>query len=290
VIEQLVASSATSLWALVGDGRVVETYDGGQHWKVSPIAGPAVEITRGGGYVWALSCPPATSSTSPSACGPRLWRAGIRTGVWVQVALPNITAQAPEFDDLSISPDGDMMLNVFTAGRIVTGELLISTNSGGHWRARPDPTWDRQPCTFGGMLTAASPHTFWLLCIGGAAAGSSTKGLLRTTNAGITWSLVAAAPSLTQPPAAGSIPLEEPGALAAGSPNRLWLSLTNGLAESDNGGQTWNNVAAAFDPGGWPTVISVLDTSHAWVLAPGAGLWRTTDGQDWQAVGPLNTE
>ncbi len=290
VIEQLVATSRSELWALVGSGHVVETDDGGQHWEVSTIAGPAVEITRGGAYVWALSCPAVSSSTSPSACRPQLWRSGIGTRAWAQVALPDITAQAPEFVDLAISPDGDMMLNVFTAGRTVNGTQLISTEAGRRWRKRPDPRWDRQPCTFGGLQTAAAPHTFWLLCIVGAEAGSSTKGLLRTTNAGIRWTTVSAAPSLTPPPAPESITLEEPSALAAGSANRLWLALVNGLQESENGGRSWSMTPpAAIDPNGWMSTISVLDARHAWVLAPGAGLWRTTDGHDWQTIGALNT-
>jgi len=289
VIEQLVAISPSQLWALVGSGRVLESDDSGQSWEVSRIAGPAVEITREGAYVWALACPAALSRTSPSACRPRLWRSGIRTRTWAQVALPDITAQASEFVDLAISPDGDMILNVFSAGRILTGTQLISTDTGRRWRLRPDPTWDRQACTLGGLQAAAAPHTFWLLCIEAAAAGSSSKGLLRTTNAGITWSTVSAAPSITSQPALGSITLEEPSALAAGSANRLWLALVNGLQESDDGGQTWSMVPpGALDPDGWASAISVFDARHAWVLAPGVGLWRTTDGHDWQAIGPLN--
>lgn len=289
VSEQLVASSRSDLWALVGEGRIVETSDGGQQWAVAAIAGPSVELATGPGYVWALFCPPAASSTSPMACRPQLWRAGIQTRAWAQVTIPKITAQAPEFVDLAISPDGDMLLHVFTAGRSVKGEQLLSSDTGGHWRVRPDPTWDRQRCTFGGLLAAAAPHTFWLLCIGGAAAGSSAKGFLRTTDAGLTWSTVSAAPSIVPPPPGGAITLEEPSALAAGSPNRLWLSLVNGLEESNNGGRTWRMLpAGALNPQGWTTAITVLNATHAWILAPGAGLWRTTDGQDWQAVGPLN--
>jgi photosystem II stability/assembly factor-like uncharacterized protein len=81
----------------------------------------------------------------------------------------------------------------------------------------------------------------------------------------------------------------EPGTLAAGSRTRLWLSLTNGMAESNDGGRHWTGLPNAFDPGGWSTELSVLDASHAWLLAPGAGLWRTRDGVHWQAVKPLNT-
>jgi hypothetical protein len=94
--------------------------------------------------------------------------------------------------------------------------------------------------------------------------------------------------SLTRVPQPGSIPLAEPGALAAGSPKRLWLSLTNGLAESNDGGRRWTNVPRAFDPAGWGTVIDAATANDAWILAPGAGMWRTTDGLDWHPIRPLN--
>jgi hypothetical protein len=89
-------------------------------------------------------------------------------------------------------------------------------------------------------------------------------------------------------PGSGSIPLQEPSALAAGSDGRLWLSLTNGLAESDDGGHRWT-YPRIVNPYGWETMLNVLDANHAWLLAPGAGLWRTTDGLHWRAISSLNT-
>jgi len=48
----------------------------------------------------------------------------------------------------------------------------------------------------------------------------------------------------------------------------------------------WTDVPQAFDPGGSPTAIDVLDAEHVWLLASGAGLWHTTDGFRWRAIGP----
>lgn len=167
--------------------------------------------------------------------------------------------------------------------------MVTSTNGGSSWHTRPAPVWDGHPCTGVGDLTAAAPSTLWLLCLGGAAAGSSTKALLESTDSGRQWRAVSVVTSLVHTPPNGSLPLAEPSALAAGSTQRVWLATTNSLAESDDGGRTWNNVPAAFDPGGWPTVISVLDATHAWLLAPGAGLWSTTDGEHWKPNGSLHT-
>jgi photosystem II stability/assembly factor-like uncharacterized protein len=287
--EQLVAASPARIWAIVGKGRLLATADGGRSWRRVTFPGPVVELTRSGNRIWAATCLHVTSSSWPLACRPQLWRAPIGTGFWTQVSLPNLTAQDPDVH-LTIASGQSMLLDLLPATRSVTGEMAISTNGGSTWRTRPDPTWDGHSCMSAGDLTAAPPRTFWLLCLGGAAAGSSTKALLRSTNSGGTWSAVSAVTSLTRKPPSDSIPLAEPSALAAGSAQRVWLSTTNWLAESDNAGRTWADVSSAFDPGGWPTVISVLDATHAWLLAPGAGLWSTTDGAHWKPTGPLHTE
>jgi hypothetical protein len=287
--EQLVTASPARIWAIVGKGRLITTTDGGRRWRRVTIPGPVVELTRRGDRIWSVTCPHVTSRAWPLACRPQVWRAPIGTGLWTQVSLPNLTAQDADVP-LTIASDQSILLDLLPATRSATGELAISTDAGSTWRTRPDPTWDGHPCMSAGDLTAAPPRTFWLLCLGGAAAGSSTKALLQSTNSGSTWRVVSAVTSLTERPSPGSIPLAEPGALAAGSAHRVWLSTTNGLVESDDGGGTWTEVSSAFDPGGWPTVISILDARHAWILAPGAGLWSTTDGTHWKPAGPLHTE
>ena len=40
------------------------------------------------------------------------------------------------------------------------------------------------------------------------------------------------------------------------------------------------------DPQGYPASFDVLSPTHAWLLAAGQGLWRTTDGRHWKALGP----
>jgi photosystem II stability/assembly factor-like uncharacterized protein len=287
--EQLLATSIARAWAIVGEGRMVQTSDGGRRWVQAPIPGPVVEIAQRGGSVWALTCPPAARGSGSLRCQPGLWRARVHDSVWNRVAVPRLVASGSEVLKLAISGDGEVMLELLPDHAGVTGELLWTTNRGRSWRARSDPRWDGQPCAFPSSLASAGARTFWLLCIGGAAAGSSAKGLIETPDGGTSWTTVAAVTSLMARPRAGSIPRMEPGTLAAGSPTRLWLSLTNGVAESNDGGRHWTGLPNAFDPGGWMTELSVLDARHAWVLAPGAGLWRTRDGLHWQPVEPLNT-
>jgi photosystem II stability/assembly factor-like uncharacterized protein len=286
--EQIAALSRAEVWAVVGRGRLVATRDGGSHWQVQAVPDPVVAIAIEKGFVWAVSCAHAATRTSPLGCHLELWRGRSQSGSWTRVALPRATTRSA-FAVHFAATSADVMLALTEASARPRGELLFSHDAGLHWTKRRAPAWDHNRCDNGAALTAQPPRTFWLLCLGNAAAGSSTKGLLRSTDGGRTWTTVSAVTSLTQRPRTGSIPLEEPSALAAGSQTRLWLSLTNGLAESNDGGRRWTGVPRAFDPGGWSTVIDVFDANHAWVLASGAGLWRTTDGLRWRADGPLNT-
>ena len=54
----------------------------------------------------------------------------------------------------------------------------------------------------------------------------------------------------------------------------------------DDGGTTWTDVPG-IDPEGVPAAFDVLSPKDAWLLAAGQGLWRTTDGRHWRAVGPV---
>lgn len=249
--EQIVALSPADVWAVVGRGRLVATHDGGSEWQVQTVPSPVVATTIEKGFVWAACCSHGATQPSSSACRPKLWRSRPANGAWRRVALPRTIAQDPLTVHFTAAGD-DLMLALTQASARPSGELLFSHDAGLHWTERSAPTWDHNTCANGAALTAWAPRTFWLLCLGGAAAGSSTKGLLRSTDGGRAWTTMSAATSLTQRPQAGSIPLEEPSALAAGSQSRLWLSLTNGLAESNDGGRRWIGVPQAFDPADGP--------------------------------------
>ncbi len=287
---QIVATSPSDVWVVVGLGRLLSTHDGGAHWQMQPLPNPVVQLIAGAGFVWATSCA-HVANRFQFACRPELWRTRSALSPWTRVALPRLTAQTAESLQLAISPSGAAIVQVVTTSGHPGGELLISHNAAPPWSKRSEPSWDHNTCDYGAgdMLTAGPPHSFWLLCIGSGAAGSSTKGLLQSSDTGRTWHTIAAVPSLIQRPRPGSLPLEEPSALAAGSATRLWLALTNDLAESNDGGHHWMGVSGVVNTGGYQTVLDALSASHAWLLAPGAGLWRTTNGRQWTPTGPMNT-
>ncbi|HWE15185.1 MAG TPA: hypothetical protein VG365_16795 [Solirubrobacteraceae bacterium] len=288
----MAATSSADVWALVGKGRVVATHDAGLHWEVQAIPGPVGQLATVGSVVWAMSCSDATSRTSAESCRPQLWRTRSANS-WKRLALPRVTAEDPSSVQFAITASGDVIVNVIEArARPPFGELLVSHDDGVRWIRRPPPRWrEHNECGEWrpAILTTVSLRTFWLLCLGQGAAGSSSKVLLRSTDAGRSWATVSAV-SLDQRFRPGEIPGEEPSDLAAGSHTMLWLSLTNNLAETNDGGRHWTYVPTrAVDTRGLPTVLDALSASHAWLLALGARLWHTTDGLHWRALGPLNT-
>jgi hypothetical protein len=286
-VEQVAATSPADVWALVGKSRLVATRDGGSDWQVPVLPRHVVQIATSDGVVWALACSHVRSSSGPSACQPELWRTRSPTSAWTRLALPPAVTEGPYVQFTATA--SDIVIALVKASSRPAGQLLVSHDAGARWTKEPPPVWDHKRCDEPAGLTASPPRTFWLLCLGGAAAGSSTKGLLRSTDAGRTWTTVSAVTTISQRRRRGSISLGEPSALAAGSQTRIWLSITNGLTESNDGGRRWADVPQAFDVGGWETVIDELSASHAWLLAPGAGMWRTTDGLTWHVVPPLNT-
>ena len=277
VPEQIAALSPADVWALVGRGRLMATHDGGADWQEQAVASPVAQVTAADGFVWAVSCVRVPGQIYPLACRPQLWRTRSARDSWTRIAFPRATAQDAFHVRFAVTSN-DMMIALSEASKRPDGELLTSHDAGLRWTKRA-PRPDHNKCDNAAGLTARSPRSFWLLCLGGAAGGSSDKGLLRSTDVGRTWSTVSALTSLTHSPRPGSLPGSEPSDLAAGSQTRLWLSLTNGLAESNDGGRLWTAVPQAADAGGWPTVFDVLSARHAWLLAAGAGLWHTSDGR-----------
>lgn len=266
-IEQLVATSTHRAWAVVGAGRLMSTTDGGTTWTTETPRGSVMALTRSGRTLWMLGC----LAGAPYTCISVLLRKVLPNGAWT-ISSPKLLPNPPP--ELALA-----------GGRTVVisgGGIVVAVRNGGRRLAeRPDPPWMGRPCQTAGL--AAAGGSWWLLCLGGAAAGSSEKALIETTDRGAHWTIVSQVTSLTAPPRPGAIPLQEPDAIAAGSPARLWLATQNGLYESRDGGARWTWVRGP-DPQGTPASFDVLSPTHAWLLAPGRGLWHTTDGGHWRAL------
>lgn len=273
---QLAAASGPDSWVFgLAGGTLLATRDGGGTWAAQPLAAPVVAAASAGGWLWALSCPPV----SQTGCRPVVERMRLPGGAWVRTRPPAPTAGSSPW------------LAVLSGRAAVVGfagphRMLASTADGGAlWSARPAPAGPGHMCLqdSAGSFAAAGPDDWWLLCNGGAAAGSSTKALMRSADAGRTWTVAAAITSLTVPPRSGSLPYQDGAVIAAGTPGRLWIATPNTLSTSGDGGTVWSRVLAGL--GGYFGQFDVLSGTVAWLLAPGAGLWQTTDGLTWRPAG-----
>jgi hypothetical protein len=230
-----------------------------------------------------LSCRPLGGQVP--RCRLTLERMALSTGRWTRLLLPqHVSAPDPQ-----MSVPSDRTAVIFTSfGAQYLRPLLATSDRGRRWMERALPHWHGRPCSVPSGIATANPRVWWFLCIGGAGAGSSAKALFRTTDAGRTWTIMSAVDSITEPQRRGAIPLTEPDALAAGSSSRLWLALTFGLAESADAGTTWQSTRSVNTQGDAAT-FNVLSSTQAWLVASGAGMWRTTDGTHWSALGPVHT-
>jgi photosystem II stability/assembly factor-like uncharacterized protein len=268
-VEQLTATSTDDVWAVVGNGRLMSTTDAGATWTAETPRGRVLALARSARALWILDCLGGSDATCVSV----LVRKALPDGVWT-IASPK----------LGSNPPARFVLAGRRAVISENGALVVVSDRGQRFAERPDPTWMRQPCLPAGL--AADGKGWWLLCLGGAGAGSSEKALLHTTDGGRTWTIASQVTSLSAPPQPGAITHEEPDALVAATPTRLWLAALNNLFVSDDAGARWSRVPGP-DPQGYPAAFDVLSPTHAWLLAAGQGLWRTTDGRHWIALGPV---
>ena len=272
---QVAAVAGLDVWVVNGAGTMLSTSDDGATWVPQPLPGPVLSAGSSGGWLWALSCPPAGAAQ----CHPVVARRALTGGSWVRASLA-----------VPLSFSGDLRLTVLSGrgAAVVLADpsaALASTADGGvTWSVRRSPAANPRLCEPDdpGFLAAASPGHWWLLCTGGAAAGSSAKALFRSLNAGRTWSVVSAITSLTAPARPGSLPYQDFITMAAAAPDRLWIVTPNTLSGSQDGGVTWTRLL--MNPQGYSGQLDLWSGAVAWLLVPGAGLWGTSNGVSWHEI------
>jgi hypothetical protein len=275
---QVAAVDGARTWVVSDTGRLLVTGDAGTTWVALPVPSPVVAAASAGGWLWALSCPPVNGNF----CRPDVERMRLAGGSWT-ATLPGAATSLlePQLDVLSAT-DAVVLLQG-------THPALASTADGGaRWTVRAAPAGPQDMCRGDGdniLLAAADPRDWWLLCTGGAAAGSSVKALMRSVDAGRTWTVAASIPSLAEPVGPGALPRQDAAAIAAGSSELLWIATLNTVWDSTDGGVTWHQ--ALFNEHGTFGQFDMLSGSDAWMLGPNAGLWHTTDGTTWQPVGGM---
>jgi len=280
--ESRLVVSGDTYWVVAGKGSAFVSTDRGESWTAAPLPQPVMALESRDGYLWALSCP----ATRPGSCQPVVSRrsvAGPATDRWSQIALPRLkAAPLPQF---ALRPGGGAVLSVPVPGSELSKLFVLGSNSS-RWRVFADPRWRGRPCLLAQLATSRSD--IWVLCLGGAAAGSSAKALLVSTDGGSSWQVRSSVADLSKPQPSTAIPRMEPNGLIATTDLKLWMGLQNGFATSGDGGRHWS-YARNVNPQGEPLIFDVVSPTQVYALAPGAGLWRTTDGTTWTAIGRLNT-
>lgn len=134
-----------------------------------------------------------------------------------------------------------------------------------------------------GVSFSLNAATRWQFCNGGAAAGSSEKYLLRSTDGGDTWTLISQTTLGTPTPQAGVGTLPNGNGVTAlffQDASKGWLGLSSPGANfyrSQDGGVNWTEVTGVVPPAVPVRSISFSSATDGTVTTA-AGNWTTTDG------------
>jgi hypothetical protein len=297
------ADGAAPLWV---------TSDGGISWHEAPI-GPAVyDVSAIGENVWALTsaCTPnSAAGAAASPCALALEQSVDSGASWSVVSGSGLTAltnapQSAQHVELARITLSRAYVLTDTADQLASdpnsGFGLVYTGDAGHtWSTRPVPC--AGPFGLGAEIAASGTDDLWFLCGSQASGGDQSKELYRSGDGGFTWTLSASATGLGTPPPPASEPNTLPLAgyiapfsvghknLAVLSPSTAWLYPTrSSLLETVSGGRSWFSVpdlvAAGFGAGS-PGNVTFISATQGWICAYGVGLWHTSDGVHWSALG-----
>lgn len=245
-------ADASNGWAF--NPGLYATHDGGAHWAAVPMQGSVLALEIANATAWALVSRCAAQPTPGCSTPSQLLSTPVAADHWTPVpaALPATPSQA----QLVAHGSG-----AFVLAAANPPALLASTS--GAFTALHDP------CPTGlapSALAGSSPVNVDILCSGNGAAGSSSKQVMVSTDAGQSFHAVAAAPLQGQPQA-----------LAAGSITTIALAAASGASEiyrTTGADTTWATVLSFPDGGaGWQD-LGFTDATHAVVIhetGPAAG-------------------
>jgi hypothetical protein len=297
------ADGAVPLWV---------TSDGGISWHEAPIGPVVYDVSAIGENVWALTSACSTASAGSATatpCALVLQQSLDGGATWSALSGAGLTA-------LTNGPQGSQHVELarITLSRayVLTEAtdqpvsdpnsdfgLVYTGDTGQTWSTRPVPC--AGPFGLGAEIAASGTDDLWFLCGSQASGGDQSKELYRSSDGGFTWVLSASATGLGTPPP----PASEPNTLPLGgyiapfsighknlavlSPSTAWLYPTrSSLLKTVSGGRSWSPVpdlvAAGFGAGS-PGNVTFISATQGWICAYGVGLWHTSDGVHWSALG-----
>jgi photosystem II stability/assembly factor-like uncharacterized protein len=288
------------------------TSDGGISWHRASI-GPAVyDVSAIGENVWALTSAcnaDSAGSAAASPCALVLEQSVDGGATWSAVSGSGLTAltdapQSAQHVELARITLSRAYVLTDTADQLASDPnsgfgLVYTGDAGQTWSTRP------VPCVgafgLGAEIAASGTDDLWFLCGSQASGGDQSKQLYRSSDGGLTWALSASATGLGTPPPPASDPNTLPLGgyiapfsighknLAVLSPSTAWLYPTrSSLLQTVDGGRSWSTVtdlvAAGFGAGS-PGNVTFISATQGWICSYGVGLWHTSDGVHWSALG-----
>ena len=274
--------------------------DGGRTFTRAPLGPVVYDVSAVGTDVWALvgSCPmnvlgPAcTLEVRASTDAGRTWHPapGAVPASLGTTALPGNVELA------RVTPERAYVLSLVPGG---PATLAFTADGAATWTTRPVPC--SSPVDLGAELALSSTRDLWLVCGGQATGGAQAKALYRSSTGGTSWSLTAQ----TAPFAGSAAPTTGTGSLPLGgyvapysighknldvtTATSAWLFPSRGsVVATIDGGTSWKAVPSLANSdfgSGAPGNMTFISAANGWITQFGTGLWRTTDGTTWQALG-----
>ena len=258
-------------WAY-GSGPLLATRDGGRTWQAAALpglGGPGTGVQALGvldGTVDVL----VAEGRNPSDEGPsRLYASDVSRDSWHPV--PAVGADGARGSFAAADGVGYAAFpeeSATATGTTATGLALYRSRDGRTWARLPGP-----PCP--GTPAAATSTVLYLVCVDGAAAGSTGKLVYRSADGGRTWQRVAHAPF------GGDLDG------VAASPDTLlvsWGGGDAGIYVSLDGGEHWATAYTGHIPDAIADMVMTTAT-RGYAIDSGSVLLTTRDaGRHWAAV------
>ncbi len=268
----LAFTTLTEGW-VAGSGTLARTSDGGRHWKMTSLGSPVVAVRRSGVQLLALT------GEDPS----RVWHTSLGGTSWHPGSLLPFSAhQAESAFALGPAPGWVAVAATRATTSGIMSALAVTSDAGSSWSAVGSPC-SSSPWNGTAAVAIAVPRELAIVCGGLGGAGSEPKGVYVSHDAGANWTPEAQLPALNLPDQ-GGLPYQDTAGISAPAASEFWLTTPNEVSVSRDDGQSWSNVPNV-NLGGGGAVFSFLGPLDGWMLAPGTGLWRTTDGRTWTVVG-----
>jgi photosystem II stability/assembly factor-like uncharacterized protein len=245
-----------AIFAGTDNGAIYQSTNGGRTWQESDkglAGGPVYPLVAGAGAT--LYAAPGDSGVYSSTDGGRTWQDD--NGV-----------NGPESHaiyGLAVDPgDGERVYAIDNAGN-----FYRSDDSGGHWTASPAPLSNFSDSSADALqVDPLRPSTMLI---------ASDTGMAISTDAGVSWSM-----------APGMDGLNVYQAVFSGAnPDVAYAATSNGIFQTINGGQTWQQEKRGIPAGTSLAVVAVDPANAARIIAysNGGDIYRSTDGgTSWRRV------